>query len=78
MGTHWAKLNTALKPRNIFIEINKNHIKYFTQPSESLSSVMANADLLQIVATMANVVATSPYRMILEKLAGGTSHECFP
>ena len=78
MGTHCAKLNTALKPRKIFIEITKNHIRYFIQPSDSLSSVMAKADLLQIAATMAKVPATSAYRMIVEKLAGGTSHECFP
>jgi len=78
MGAHCAKLNTALKPRKIFIEINRNHIKFFIQPCESLSSVIAKADLLQMAATMANVPATSARRMIWEKFAGGTSHECFP
>jgi len=62
----------------MLVEINKNHIKAFIQPSESLSSVTANADLLQIAAVMAKVPAISARRIMLEKLAVETSQVCFP
>lgn len=79
IGVHWIQMNSALRPRAMFMETMMHHTRAHIQPWLTLSSVTAKDVLLHAAARMASVPEMFMGSGILKmKFSTGMSQMCLP